>query len=268
MRAEPPREQQPIHFTSPVFGKATAAASTYGSFSPPARPGNIVANRDSENNRREAELAQREREIAKKEMDHQQVTAPPPFAARTHLFLAACHPAPLPDPPRPPRRMLTQLVMLGLQFRGCLPLGGPPTDLRLFSSLWTLFGPPLYLEAPASWLSLLRRLWQFWAVSSALLLWNLLCIAALWSSGIARGRELLLAAAMLLALPPGAWLGWLLPICHYAHEQPGPPPYSTPPGGWRAICGLAVHVIFCGLAAMGPTGRALPGVLIAYDMFR
>ena len=155
------------------------------------------------------------------------------------------------------------------QFRGCcVALGNPPTNVRFFSSLWTLFGPPLYLEAPATWLSLLRRLWQFWVASSVLLLWDLLCVIGLWSAGFVRGRELLLSTTMVLALPPGAWLSWLLPICHYAHEQPGPPPYSVPPGGWRAICALAMHVLFCGLATMGPAGWALPGVLVAYDMFR
>ena len=90
MRSDPP--QQPIQFSSPVFGSASAA-STYGSFIPSTRPGNVVANHDNKNSRREAELAQRERETAKKEMNHQQVnlrhprTRPhlsPPIGARTH----------------------------------------------------------------------------------------------------------------------------------------------------------------------------------------
>ena len=56
-------------------------------------------------------------------------------------------------------------------------------------------------EVPAQWQPLVRRLWQCWVASAAGLLWNWLCVLALWASLLARGKDLLFAGGLLLLGP-------------------------------------------------------------------
>mmetsp|Transcript_24329 Transcript_24329/g.36382 ORF Transcript_24329/g.36382 Transcript_24329/m.36382 type:complete len:289 (+) Transcript_24329:2-868(+) len=153
-----------------------------------------------------------------------------------------------------------------LQLRACgVPLGSVPNHAERFSFLWAHVGPRIWTEAPIAWQSLIQQLWRCWAVSSALLLGDLLFTMMLWLAKLARWREVLIAIVLLLTVPACSWFAWLLPICHFAHEKPEPPPYNGAPGGWSAILALAAHVLFCGLAALGPQGCGLPGFLVCYD---
>ena len=73
------------------------------------------------------------------------------------------------------------------------------------------------------------------------------------------GGQVGVATLLLLSVPIGSWLGWCHPLLEAALSHG-----TSDRTGWCALLALGVHVLLCGLAALGPPGCGLAGFFVAW----
>ena len=73
------------------------------------------------------------------------------------------------------------------------------------------------------------------------------------------GGQVGVATLLLFSVPIGSWLGWCHPLLEAALSHG-----TSDRTGWCALLALGVHVLLCGLAALGPPGCGLAGFFVAW----